>query len=203
MVLLAIAFGGGGIAAHRRDEYLQASRLAIDPARVEIVLDLTPGIAVAEQVLADVDSNHDHAISPAEATAYASRVMETIALDVDGAPLRLELGDRTFPAREAMLNGEGTMRIRASASMPELSAGVHHLHYRNTHRPDLGVYLANALVPESPRIRITGQERDVDQRALTVDYELRDAPVSLVPGLAAGVVAAAIWLAIARARRAV
>jgi hypothetical protein len=202
VVLLAIAVGGGGTSAHRRDEYLQASRLAIDPARVEIVLDLTPGIAVAEQVLADVDSNHDHAISPAETTAYASRVMEAIALDVDGVPLRLELGDRTFPAREAVLNGEGTMRIRASASLPELSAGVHHLHYRNTHRPDLGVYLANALVPESPRIRITGQERDIDQRALTVDYELRRAPVRLLSGLAAGVVAAAIWLAIAWARRA-
>ena len=41
---------GSWTSAHRRDEYLQAACLAIDPDRVELALDLTAGIAVAEVV---------------------------------------------------------------------------------------------------------------------------------------------------------
>ena len=36
------------------------------------------------------------------------------------------------------------------------SAGPHHLRYRNTHRPDIGVYLANVLVPASDRLAVPG-----------------------------------------------
>src|SRR5215210_2258008 len=43
--------------AHRLDEYLQATRLAIEPDRVEIALDLTPGIAVAESIVAEIDAD--------------------------------------------------------------------------------------------------------------------------------------------------
>jgi hypothetical protein len=35
--------------AHRRDEYLQAARIAVGPDRVRIELDLTPGMAVADR----------------------------------------------------------------------------------------------------------------------------------------------------------
>ena len=46
MLALALTIAGGaGVSAHRRDEYLQAARLAIDPGRVQLELDLTPGIA--------------------------------------------------------------------------------------------------------------------------------------------------------------
>ncbi|HVD92322.1 MAG TPA: hypothetical protein VNC21_08575, partial [Vicinamibacterales bacterium] len=58
--------------AHRRDEYLQAARLAIDPARVEIELDLTPGIALADTIIADIDRNRDGLFSPDEQQAYGS-----------------------------------------------------------------------------------------------------------------------------------
>jgi hypothetical protein len=53
-----------------------------------------------------------------------------------------------------------------------LSPGAHRLTYRNTHRPDIGVYLANALVPRSNRVAVTGQDRDFDQRELTIAFEL-------------------------------
>ena len=69
-----------------------------------------------------------------------------------------------------------------------VSAGPHHLLYRNSHHPDIGVYLANVLVPASHRIAVTGQRRDVDQRQLIVDYVLRgeraaSARVWLLPSL--------------------
>jgi hypothetical protein len=54
------------VSAHRRDEYLQAARLAIDPGGVQLELDLTPGIALAEAIIADIDRNRDGALSQDE-----------------------------------------------------------------------------------------------------------------------------------------
>ena len=61
--LALVLAGGVALSAHRTDEYLQAARLAIDPARVQIELDLTPGIAMAETILADIDRDRDGSLS--------------------------------------------------------------------------------------------------------------------------------------------
>ena len=60
--------GGAEVSAHRRDEYLQAARLAIDPGRVQLELDLTPGIALADAIIADIDRNRDGSLSAGRAT---------------------------------------------------------------------------------------------------------------------------------------
>src|SRR5689334_15588110 len=159
VVLLFVAIAERPSSAHRRDEFLQATRVAIDPDRVEITLDLTPGIAVAESVLAEIDLDRNRTISPDEARGYATRVMRGIAVDVDGIPLKPDLIDNAFPPIEPVLKGEGTASIRMSASLPGLAAGPHHLHYRNANRPDIGVYLANALVPATDRVAVTAQRR--------------------------------------------
>jgi nickel/cobalt transporter (NicO) family protein len=167
--------------AHRRDEYLQAARLAIDPDRVQIELDLTPGIEAADAVLADIDRDADRTISTAEARAYAARVVGAIALDVDGMPLAVELVDSTVPSIDAVRSGEGTLRIHGVAPVPRLTDGVHHLRYRNGYRADISVYLANALVPTSDRVAVGAQRRDAAQRDLLVDYTLRGGAVARVP----------------------
>jgi hypothetical protein len=173
LTILLVLTSGSLTSAHRRDEYLQAARLAIDPDRVQIALDLTPGIAVAQEVLEEIDLDANQSISAAEARAYSEHLLSTIALDVDGMPLRVDLVDSAFSTVDIMLKGEGTMRIHAVAPMPRLADGLHHLRYRNTYRSDIGVYLANALVPASDRVTVTAQRRDVDQRDLVVDYMLR------------------------------
>jgi hypothetical protein len=184
------------VSAHRRDEYLQAARLAVDPDRVQLELDLTAGIAVAEIVLSEIDLDASRSISAAEARAYSQRVLSAIALDIDGVPLRVELVDADFPEIDTVLNGEGIARIRAAAAMPRLSEGVHHLRYRNSYRPDIGVYLANALVPSNDRVTVTAQRRDVDQRDLTIDYTLRaDAVTRVRGGLSVGVLGIFVFLA--------
>jgi len=197
--LIAAAVFAGTVArvsAHRRDEYLQAARLAIDPDRVQLELDLTPGIAVAEVVLSEIDSDASRSISAAETRAYSQRVLNAIALDIDGAPLTVELVDADFPEIDTVLNGEGIARIHAVAAMPGLSEGVHHLRYRNRYRPDIGVYLANALVPANDRVAVTAQRRDVDQRDLTIDYTLRaDAVTRVRGGLSVGILGAGVLLA--------
>jgi hypothetical protein len=170
-VLLLLA-AGAVTSAHRRDEYLQAARVAIDPARVRIELDLTPGISIAEAVWQDIDRDRDGSISTAEGDAYASRVLSAVAVDIDAVTLAPRIVDATYPDAGAVRSGEGTIRIRLSAEAPRVSPGAHRLRYRNAHQPDGSVYLANALVPEDTRVEIRGQDRDVDQRTLSVDYVL-------------------------------
>ena len=168
--LLVVA--SSAIAAHRLDEYLQAARIAIDPDRARIELDLTAGISVADRVLADIDRDRTGTISADEGRAYAASVSRAIAVAVDGTPLSVELIDARFPSVDDLRKGESAIRVQLSAAIPPLKAGPHHLLYRNTFRPDLGAYLVNALVPASDRVSISGQRRDADQRELVVDYVL-------------------------------
>ena len=162
--------------AHRRDEYLQAARLAIDPGRVQIELDLTPGIAVAGAILRDIDRNRDGSLSGEERRAYGRLVLSALELAVDGTRLPLQPGAFSFPAPEAVRRGEGTIRLLCAVTLPRQSIGRHQLSFRNTHHPDHSVYLANALVPESDRVAITAQRRDRDQRELIIEYVVREAP---------------------------
>jgi hypothetical protein len=158
--------------AHRRDEYLQAARIAIAPARVDIELDLTPGIALASNVVGEIDRDHDGNVAASEAVAYAARVLGEIRLEVDGRPMPLELVEQRFPTVSAMSKGEGTIQIRLAVAVPPLAAGGHRVLYRNDHRPDIAVYLANALVPASDRVAVQAQRRSVDQRDIVIEYAL-------------------------------
>ena len=189
LALTLAIVGGAEVSAHRTDEYLQAARLAIQPSRVQIELDLTPGIALAEAILADIDRNRDGSLSAEEQRAYGSLVVSALDLEVDGTPLRLQLDASSFPEADAVRGGEGTIRLHATARLPRVAVGLHHLLFRNRHHPDRSVYLANALVPESDLISVTAQRRDPDQTELTVDYALRAAsakPTDLRPSSRSG-----------------
>ena len=185
--------------AHRRDEYLQAARIAVEPTRVDIELDLTPGIALAANVLSDIDRDRDSRVAAAEANLYAARVLGEIRLEVDGRPMPLELVDQRFPTADAMLTGEGTIQIRLAAAVPPLGAGRHRVLFRNDHRPDIAVYLANALVPSNERVAVKAQRRTQDQRDIVIEYLLDGDPAAdrlpwFVPGIALALfVAAAVW----------
>jgi hypothetical protein len=65
--------------AHRLDEYLQATLLSIDTGRVDLQIDLTPGVAIASKVFGWIDTNHDGAISEAEGKAYARQMLGSVA----------------------------------------------------------------------------------------------------------------------------
>jgi CubicO group peptidase (beta-lactamase class C family) len=156
--------------AHRLDEYLQATRLAIDTHRVDLEIDLTPGVAVASKVLSWIDRDGNNEISPAEGDAYARQMLRAVTLSVDGSPARIELMETRFPQTDDMNQGVGTIRLRASATVPAMGAGRHRIQFLNAHRSELSVYLVNALAPADRRIRIEDQRRDRAQHSLTLDY---------------------------------
>ena len=113
--------------AHRLDEYLQATRLSIDIGRVDLEIDLTPGVAVAPQVFAWIDTNRDDRISDAEAEAYARQLLSSVALSVDGRPVPVTLIEIRVPQFREMNLGAGIIRVRATAKLPATGAGRHHV----------------------------------------------------------------------------
>jgi hypothetical protein len=201
LALTTAIVAGAEVSAHRRDEYLQAARLAIDPGAVELELDLTPGIALAEAIIADIDRNRDLSLSEDEQRAYASLAISALTIEVDGTPVRAQLGATSFPDAEALRRGEGTIRLQSTAALPRLSMGPHQLLFRNSHHPDRSVYLANALVPDSDAVRVTAQRRDGDQTELTIDYILRPAPATSTAAWLMGSIVGAMALLVIGIRR--
>jgi hypothetical protein len=172
-VLLGIGLGRPVPAgAHRLDEYLQATRLSIDIDRVGLEIDLTPGVSVASRVFAWADTNRDGELSTTETEAYARRILSAVVLSVDGRVVPVTLVDSRFPDVRDITAGVGTIRLRAASKIPPASAGRHQLAYVNEYRPDMSVYLVNALVPADSHIRITDQRRDPAQHRLTLDYDV-------------------------------
>ena len=184
LALTLTVVGGADTSAHRRDEYLQAARIAIDPGAVQVELDLTPGIELAEVIIADIDRNRDGTLSGDEQRTYANVVLSALEVEVDGNVVRLALSDSSYPDNDAMRRGEGAIRLQAATTLAGLSVGAHRLVFRNRHHPDGSVYLANALVPQSDRVAVTAQSRDGDHRELVIDYDVR----------AAGATSARVWL---------
>ena len=145
----------------------------LDLRHVVVSLALTPGTDVAETVIREIDGNGDGVLSRAEQTVYVNRVLGALHLDIDGHTAQLTPTSARFPAAADLRGGEGTIRIRSTADIPECAPGTHHVYLRNTHHTEIAAYLANALVPQTPRIEITGQQRSVDQSDLTIEYVVR------------------------------
>jgi hypothetical protein len=196
LTLAAAVAGAGELSAHRLDEYLQAARVGIEPDRVELELEMTPGVGVAGAILAEIDADGDGALSDGEQRAYAHVVVSAIRVQVDGMPVRLEPADSTFAGVDALRRGEGTIRLRSAAALPGLSSGNHRLVLRNDYRPRVSAYLSNALVPVSPRVAVVAQARDADQSRLTVDYVLRPETSRIAPWVAAALAALGLGAAI-------
>ena len=168
LIALACVLWATPASAHRLDEYLQASRIGLEPAGLMVEIDLTPGAAVAGRVIARMDTNGDGELSTAEREAYAAGVVGDVVLEIDGRRASLELVETRFPQTSGMREGLGAVQLRARG--PRLpSSGRHAVRFFNLHEPEVSVYLVNALMPP-PGITITHQRRDYWQHELTIDY---------------------------------
>jgi hypothetical protein len=175
MVAAAVAVLLAGVRAadaHQLDEYLQATRIAIEHDRIVLEIGLTPGVAIAEQIFATIDRNRDHQISGPEIEAYGRMVLQDLLLEFDGRAYPLTLARAGCPPWSDMREGLGTIRLQATADIPVGTAGHHHLQFANTHRSDIGVYLVNPLVPSSRTIAIAGQQRDVLQHGIRLNINV-------------------------------
>ena len=94
-LLLALAVSPS--AAHRLDEYLQAVLVVIEPTNIQLQINLTPGIEVADQLLARIDQDDDGAISKDEAGAYAELLKRDLSVRLDGHIVGLKSGATSSP----------------------------------------------------------------------------------------------------------
>ena len=172
LVLAATLAASPDVSAHRTEDYLQAARIGVEPDRVLITLDLTPGIATAESLLAALDHDRDGWLSAEEQRGYVEQVVSALAVEIDGRRLEPRVRSSGFPESSALRRGEGTIRLNIQAALPEVPDGPHRLLFRNAHLAGHSAYLANALVPDSARVVVTAQRRDRDQTELTIEYTL-------------------------------
>jgi hypothetical protein len=189
--------------AHRTEDYLQAVRIGLQPDRVLITLDLSPGSAVAGTFIATLDRNHDGWLSPEEQSGYVQQVMGALEVDFDERPLQPRVLSGTFPELRAFRSGEGAIRLEIQASLPGASAGSHRLFFKNAHLAGHSAYLANALVPESDRVAVTAQRRDRDQSELTIEYTVYANATGAALAWALGSLAAAFVMVGSRWARAI
>ena len=196
--------------AHALDEYLQATMVDVGPESVHLQIYLTPGVAVADKVLAEIDTNHDGVISDGEAATYTDHVRRELVPMLDGKVLVLELKDAQIPPMEELHTGLSYLKFEFTATYSTLTSGEHWFRLRNEHRPAPSAYLFNAALPNSEAIKISGQARNTDQsegwiyfQYLPASQPALPAPPAQHPGVLCAltaVIGAAAWWAYRRGR---
>jgi hypothetical protein len=181
----------GEVLAHELDEYLMASRLAFRSAGIGVEMDLTPGVSVAQDIVKVIDRDGDGRIDGREAHAYARMILARVSLTIDGAPRPLALEHVEIAPVDTLLDGTGSISLVASTAV-DMAPGRHHAVLRNDQSSAVAVFLANALIPESPDIVIASQARDTRQREIRVEYQVKSAPPRALWMLAAVAVVGAL-----------
>jgi hypothetical protein len=159
--------------AHQLDEYLQATLVVIEPDRVRLQINLTPGVAVADHVLGLIDRNHNGLISTNEAAAYCELLKRDLIVRVDQRDLKLKCTASYFPGPAELRTGWGFIQMEFSATPGQLAAGAHSLTIENRHLPKLSVYLINAAQPASASIQITKQTRNENQSNGEIQFTVK------------------------------
>ncbi|MEA3212233.1 MAG: hypothetical protein QOE70_5290 [Chthoniobacter sp.] len=169
LLALAIPFA---VSAHRLDEYLQATLVAVEPGDVRLQINLVPGVAVADEVLALIDRDRDGVISTNEAAAYAEMLKRDLIVRLDERNVALKLTASTFPEAAEIRAGLGIMKVEFSVTTSPLPAGAHRLTLVSRHLPTLSVYLFNAAKPKSSSVQIIAQKRNKNQSADEIEFTL-------------------------------
>jgi hypothetical protein len=169
-LLLALLAVPSAVFAHRDDQYLQATLVVIEPSGVRLQINLTPGVAVAEPVLTEIDRDRDGAITKHEAASYAKLLKRDLTLRMDGRKLDLKLSASEFVPPAELRTGSGTIQMEFSAISGALAAGRHRLTIENRHLTKMSVYLINAAQPRFATVQIDRQNRNDNQSAGEIEF---------------------------------
>jgi hypothetical protein len=172
MVIAAVLALLPSLAAHRLDEYLQATVAMIEPDGIRLRINLTPGVDVANQVLAKIDLNRDAIISEKEAATYAESLRRDLVVRLDRSDAGLEVAALSFAEVDELRTGRGTIRIEFSVTSTPLVVGAHRLTVENRHLSRASVYLFNAALPKSGSVKIGRQKRSNDQHRGEIEFEV-------------------------------
>jgi hypothetical protein len=160
--------------AHQLDEYLQATLVVIEPDRVRLQINLTPGVAVAERVLALIDTDRDGVISTNEAAAYCELLKRDFIVRLDQRDLRLNCTASYFPGPAELRTGWGFIQVEFSSRPGSLAVGEHSVVIENRHLANISVYLVNAAQPASSSVQIKKQTRNQNQSTAELRFTLHE-----------------------------
>ena len=172
IAIIAVSALLPSLAAHRLDEYLQATVAMIEPDGIRLRINLTPGVDVADQVLAKIDLNRDAIISEKESTTYVESLRRDLVDRLDQSDAGLEVAALSFAEVDELRTGRGTIQIEFSVTSTPLAVGAHTLTVENRHLPRASVYLFNAALPKSGSVKIGRQKRSNDQRQGEIEFEV-------------------------------
>jgi hypothetical protein len=158
--------------AHRLDEYLQATLVTIEPTRIKLQINLTPGVDIAEHVLTLIDRDRNGLVSTNEAALYSGMLSQDIVVRLDQHKLALKLSAANFPAPTDLRTGWGIIQMEFSATIDRLAPGRHKLTMKNRHLPSLSVYLFNAARPAPESVQITRQKRNQNQSTGEIEFTI-------------------------------
>jgi hypothetical protein len=172
LLLLALLVLPSTLFAHRLDEYLQATLAVIEPGSIRLLINLTPGVAVAEQVLAGIDRNSDGMISKKEFASYAGLLKRDLVVRLDEGNTELTLTGSNLPEPAELRAGLGIIQMEFSMKPSARASGPHRLTLENRHLPKVSVYLFNAAKPKSASVQITRQKRNNNQSVGEIEFTL-------------------------------
>ena len=158
------------LSAHRLDEYLLATLVTIEPALLRLQINLTPGVAVAEEVLALVDGDRDGVVSTTEVTAYGEKLKRELIVKLDDRAVELKLAKSNLPPVTEVRAGTGVIQVEFVATIGPLSTGTHRMTLENRHAPRIGVYLFNAAQSRFKSIDIQRQKRNKTQSIGEIEF---------------------------------
>ena len=158
--------------AHPLDQYLQATYITVAPAQIVVELDLSPGVLVAPETLAALDTDGDQQISDAEGRAYAETIVRNVALQVDGLAMTLTITKVETPTYLAYQAGYGTMRIFTAAPLAPGLTGTHSIAFANNNAPTGATYQVNTFIESGAAITLGKQNRNESQQTIAVDYTI-------------------------------
>src|SRR5882672_9853877 len=161
IVAAAPAFAAG--------EYAQTAQITLKPGTVTIDMVLTPGKAVADRLLDEIDRDEDGKISAQESDTYGMDVRRGLIVELDGYRLSVHLVNISMPEVEALRRGAGTIQLQLYADLPRSGYGNYQLVFHNEHEPVTSRYDAIVSTDGNARLKILGQRLLDRKRELAVD----------------------------------
>lgn len=177
-ILIWLVTFRANVQAHPLDEFYQVTYLIVAPDQITLKIELYPGVLVAPQLLALVDTDRNDDISTAEARTYISRFIDDLTFQINDQAIPLRAANLDFPPVLGIRAGQAIIRFDLQAELPDDFGETYRLYYQNNHQPDIAVYVVNAMVDNPNLVHITGQERDVFQSTIRLDYTINSGPTA-------------------------
>lgn len=157
-LVLALVLALAPSLAHAHpSHYGQLARVTIGVEVIAVELDLSPGLAVSDDISRLLDGDGDGVVAADECSAYARRVAAELSLEIDGVALPLEPVKSRCPGVEALSTGEAGLKLWFEAR-PTATAGSRRVSLQNRHRPVESACSAQAFA--GPGVVLSGITRD-------------------------------------------